>query len=105
MAGNKDSDPSRTRGFVARLRDAPRYVAVPAGVAFIVGGTLLSPLPVFGLWMVPVGLALLAPHWPGAARWEQRLRWQQMKFLRWSIRHGFVRVKRKNADGPGSADE
>jgi hypothetical protein len=35
------------------------WVRVPAGVALI-GGGVLSFLPVLGLWMLPVGVALLA---------------------------------------------
>lgn len=95
----------RKNGVIARMRGAPRYLAVPAGVGLIIGGTLLAPLPVFGVWMVPAGLAILAPHWPGAARLSVWFNWQCAKFLRWAIRHGFVRVKRrerKEQDGPSS---
>jgi hypothetical protein len=47
-----------------RLRH-PRaaWVRVPAGVA-LTGGGVLSVLPGLGLWMVPVGLALLAHDVP-----------------------------------------
>jgi hypothetical protein len=93
MAINGDSATNRASGIVARMRGAPRYLAIPIGVAFILGGTILSPLPIFGLWMVPVGLAILAPHSPYAQRLWRRLQWRWLKFLRWSIRHGFVRVK------------
>ncbi|MGB9384821.1 MAG: hypothetical protein WCB50_08475 [Pseudolabrys sp.] len=43
-----------------RLRQ-PRavWVRVPTGIA-LTGGGLLSFLPVLGIWMLPVGLALLA---------------------------------------------
>jgi hypothetical protein len=34
-------------------------VRVPLGLAFLLGG-VLAILPVFGLWMIPVGLLLLA---------------------------------------------
>jgi hypothetical protein len=93
--GGKDDVRRRLSGVVARMRGAPRYLAVPVGVGFVLGGTILAPLPVFGVWMVPLGLAILAPHWPGAERLSRSLHWQHLKFLRWSIRHGFVRVKRK----------
>jgi len=36
-----------------------RWVRVPAGLLLIVGG-LLFILPLFGLWMVPLGVILLA---------------------------------------------
>jgi hypothetical protein len=47
-----------------RLRQ-PRavWVRVPAGIA-LAGGGVFSVLPVLGLWMVPVGLALLAQDVP-----------------------------------------
>ena len=38
-------------------------VRVPVGLLFMVGG-LLAILPVFGLWMIPVGLLLLAVDVP-----------------------------------------
>lgn len=47
-----------------RLRQ-PRavWVRVPAGIA-LAGGGVFSVLPVLGLWMLPVGLALLAHDVP-----------------------------------------
>jgi hypothetical protein len=37
------------------------WVRMPAGVALIGGGVLgFLPLPIVGIWMLPVGLALLA---------------------------------------------
>jgi hypothetical protein len=47
-----------------RLRH-PRavWVRVPAGIA-LTGGGVFSVLPVLGLWMLPVGLALLAHDVP-----------------------------------------
>ncbi|WP_363348102.1 PGPGW domain-containing protein [Methylocystis echinoides] len=89
-----DGAKSRNNGILARIRAAPSYVGVPVGVSFILGGTLLAPLPFFGVWMVPLGLAILAPHSPGAHRLTQRLYWQKLRFLRWAIRRGFVRVRR-----------
>ncbi len=38
---------------------ASRWVRVPLGMFLIVGG-LLAILPVFGLWMLPLGVLLLA---------------------------------------------
>ena len=79
------------------MRRAPRYVSIPVGVGLILGGTILAPLPVFGVWMFPLGLAILAPHSPGAHRLSRRFHWWSLKVLRWSIRNGFVRVKSKDA--------
>jgi hypothetical protein len=49
---------------IKRLRHPKAvWVRVPAGVAFT-GGGVLSVLPGLGLWMLPVGLALLAHDVP-----------------------------------------
>ncbi|GJE05065.1 MULTISPECIES: hypothetical protein [Methylobacterium] len=79
--------PDWLRRAVDWLREPSRTpVRVLAAVFFILGG-FLAVLPVFGLWMLPLGLALLAQDVPGmkvplerCARriersWE-RLRWR-----------------------------
>jgi hypothetical protein len=48
------------------------WVRVPAGVALI-GGGVLSFLPVLGIWMLPVGFALLAQDIPVMRRPMARL--------------------------------
>jgi hypothetical protein len=96
MATERNSEDSRRNGLIARMRGAPRYVSIPVGVGLILGGTILAPLPVFGVWMFPLGLAILAPHSPGAHRLSRRFHWWSLKVLRWSIRNGFVRVKTKS---------
>lgn len=80
--------PRRMQAAVRWMRqDSARWFRIPAGVLLILGG-LLSVLPVFGLWMLPLGLVLLAedmaplrratdrilvwiehrkPHWMGVA--------------------------------------
>lgn len=46
--------------WVAHLRrPSASWLRVPLGILFIVGG-VFSFLPVFGLWMLPLGLVLLA---------------------------------------------
>jgi hypothetical protein len=60
-------------------RPSLRWVRVPAGVLFI-AGTFLSILPIFGLWMLPVGLMLLAEDIPPLRRVRGR-------FLDWVERH------------------
>lgn len=79
--------------FIARMRAAPPWISVTVGVAFVLGGSVFAFLPVLGVWMVPVGLAILAPNVPVAGRMSRRL-------LRWSIRRGLVRVKRKTNGAP-----
>ena len=62
------------------LRRPPlRWVRVPAGVLFI-AGSLLSILPLFGVWMLPLGLMLLAEDIPQLRRVRDR-------FLDWVERH------------------
>lgn len=49
---------------LSRLRKPKAvWVRVPAGIA-LTGGGIFSVLPVLGLWMLPVGLALLAHDVP-----------------------------------------
>ena len=46
-------------------RERAKWVRVPTGVALICGGVLgFFPLPVVAIWMLPVGLALLAYEVP-----------------------------------------
>jgi hypothetical protein len=53
-------------------RPSSRPVRIPAGVLLICG-SFLSILPVFGLWMLPLGLILLAEDIPMIGRWRDRL--------------------------------
>jgi hypothetical protein len=57
------------------LQPSNRWVRLPAGALLVVGG-VLSFLPVLGIWMLPLGLALLAEDVPG-------LRAQRSKVLDW----------------------
>lgn len=52
-------------------KPSSRWVRLPAAVALIAGG-LLAFLPVFGLWMIPLGLVLLAQDLPFLRRPTQR---------------------------------
>ncbi len=71
--------PPRGQRIVAWLREPARKpLRLVAAVLLILGGCL-SILPVLGLWMLPLGLALLAQDVPalkipleGAARWIER---------------------------------
>lgn len=57
------------------LKPSSRWVRLPAGMLLIFGG-VLSFLPLLGVWMLPLGLALLAEDVPG-------LRTQRSKVLDW----------------------
>lgn len=54
----------RIPGFAARLlerlrRPGARWIRIPVAILFILGG-IFSFLPVLGIWMLPLGLLLLA---------------------------------------------
>ena len=55
------------RGFHALRHPGRRWVRIPLGVLCI-GGGFLWFLPVLGLWMLPVGVILLAEDVPGLKR-------------------------------------
>jgi hypothetical protein len=64
-------------------RPSSRWVRIPAGVLFIVGG-FLSILPLFGLWMFPIGLVLLAEDVPLLCRVRNRiLDWIERRRPHW----------------------
>lgn len=55
-----DRSPQRIRSTVRFLRQpSSRWLRIPAGLVLTVGGVLWF-LPIAGLWMLPIGLALLA---------------------------------------------
>ncbi len=54
-------------------RPSARWVRLPAGLLFLVGGTILTPLPIFGFWMLPVGFVLLAEDIPFARNCVARI--------------------------------
>jgi hypothetical protein len=96
---------ARLKETVARMKRAPKIVAVPVGIGLILGGTILAPLPIFGVWMAPLGLAILAPHSRRAHRATRHMRRYWIIFLRWAIARGFLRVKEPQGDDrPPSAD-
>lgn len=56
--------PNRAGRFFRWLRKpASRWVRIPVGFLFILGG-IFSILPILGLWMLPVGLILLTQDVP-----------------------------------------
>ena len=48
-----------------------RILRILIGVALIIGG-LFSILPIFGLWMIPLGLLVLSIDIPRVRRWRRR---------------------------------
>jgi hypothetical protein len=64
--------PPRAQAAVRWLRrPSSRWVRLPAGV-LLIAGSLLSVLPIFGLWMLPLGLMLLAEDIPPLRRLRDR---------------------------------
>jgi hypothetical protein len=65
--------PERLQAAIHWLREPQRrWLRLPAGLFFIVGGCL-SVLPVFGLWMLPLGLVLLGDDIPAIGRLRDAL--------------------------------
>lgn len=63
-----DRLPNRVQATTRWLRrPSSRWVRVPTGVLLVFGG-LLSILPLFGVWMLPLGLMLLAEDMPPLRR-------------------------------------
>jgi hypothetical protein len=68
-----DRLPSALQATVRWLRrPSSRWVRIPVGLLLIVGG-VLSVLPLLGLWMLPIGLVLLAEDVPLLRRWRDRM--------------------------------
>jgi len=66
---------------------AARWVRLPLGVLFILGSPLFI-LPIFGLWMLPVGLLLLAEEFPALRRLRNRvLDWIERHRPHWFSEH------------------
>ncbi|KQP50445.1 hypothetical protein [Methylobacterium sp. Leaf108] len=80
--------PDRLRAGLDWLREPSRRpVRIVAAALFMLGG-VFSILPVLGLWMLPVGLALISQDVPGlkvplerSARWIERT-WERLA-ARW----------------------
>lgn len=76
--------PERLLKFLQRLR-APeaRWARLGTGLAFIVLGVLGPILPVAGLWMIPVGLLLIAEDIPPMqGPMVRHVLWLEAKWLR-----------------------
>ena len=69
---------------VRRLRrPEARWLRIPAGV-LLAAASLLSILPLFGLWMLPLGLVLLAEDVAALRRGRDRLlAWAERRWPHW----------------------
>ncbi len=84
-----DRLPGRVRtATVWLLKPESRWARVPAALLLILGG-FLAVLPVFGLWMIPLGLILIAEDVPVVRRGVARiLDWLEK---RWPAAFGNLR--------------
>lgn len=76
--------PKRLGGWIEWLRAPSRvWARVPVGLLLIAGG-FLAILPVFGLWMLPLGIVLLAEDIPWLRRLTGRmLGWIERRHPGW----------------------
>jgi hypothetical protein len=73
-----------------------RWVRIPLGVLLIVSG-FLSFLPILGLWMLPLGLLLLAQDIPFLrAPTGRALIWLERKWIQWKRRRSSERQSPKD---------
>ena len=81
LAALVDRLPGRFRAWVRwLLRPESRWARIPAGILLILGG-FLAILPVFGLWMLPLGLILIAEDVPIVRRAVSRaLAWMEKRW-------------------------
>ena len=86
--------PSRMQAITRWLRKpASRWARLPAGILLIIGGCL-AILPVFGLWMFPLGLMLLADDIPPLRRFRDRaLDWLERRRPNWFAAAGRARQR------------
>ena len=73
--------------FLRRLREpSSRWVRIPVGIVLIVAG-VFGFLPILGLWMIPLGLLLIAQDVPFLRRPIGRaLVWADCKWEAWTRR-------------------
>jgi hypothetical protein len=90
--------PGRLQAITRWLRrPASRWARIPVGVLLILGG-FLAILPFFGLWMLPLGLILLAEDIPPLRRLRDRvLGWLEERRPQWFAAAG----RPKAAGKPG----
>jgi hypothetical protein len=91
-----DRLPKRIQALTHWLRrPSSRWIRIPAGVLLVLGG-FLSILPLFGLWMLPLGLLLLAEDVPP-------LRWVRNRALELIQRHRPHWLRAAEATQPGDS--
>ena len=70
-------------GVRALRRPSGRWLRIPAGL-LLIGGGVLAFLPLLGVWMLPLGLALLADDVSLLRSWRARvLDWVERRHPAW----------------------
>lgn len=79
--------PERMVSALRWLREpSSRWLRVPVGILFVLGG-IFSFLPVLGIWMLPLGILLLAQDVPFLKGPTARtLVWADRRWARWRRR-------------------
>lgn len=87
-------------GFLAWIRrPGSRWVRIPLGIVLILGG-VFSFLPILGVWMLPLGVFLLALDLPFLQGPINRMSfWVQRKWQNWR------RARRDRKQGSGDSHE
>jgi hypothetical protein len=95
--------PERLQSAVRWLRrPAARWVRIPAGLLLIVG-SIFSILPILGLWMLPLGLVLLAEDVKLLRRGMDRvLAWIEHRRPHWMGLHKATACDTNSAKGKTS---
>jgi hypothetical protein len=92
--------PGRMQAIARWLRKpASRWARIPVGLLLIAGG-FLAVLPFFGLWMLPLGLMLLAEDIPPLRRLrDHALHWLERRRPNWFAAAG----RQKESGKPGNS--
>lgn len=96
MNGQLPGPLSRTVNWL--IKPTGRFVRIPIGLLFIVGG-IFSFLPVLGIWMLPLGVMLMAIDVPPIRRWVVRMAPKiEARWRAWRIK----RLKQSRDTTPGT---
>jgi len=82
-------------------RPSSRLLRIPLGVLLVLGG-VFSFLPVLGLWMLPLGLMLLAVDFPPL---QGPVAWTIIKGQRWASKRRRRKAAASRPAKPGSRQD
>lgn len=80
-----------------RLNVPKNRIARTALGSALIGGGCVAFLPLFGLWMIPAGMLVLAVDSPTVRRWNRRSTVAVVR--RWNARRGKTRARAPNPTG------